>query len=275
MRWNILISISRNFHCINAIGIAFTRISGKEDNLTKYTQIFGNSSLVISVPFNYPSKISRIFGLIVPFMEIQQFPAFLPTFPGSFATICPRFKIFRNFGWMENAHNLHKTITTLPSHDNDITWTSQSQQTHFNSQPFRTRQQFDEKHCIRRQASWSFLGISVQGGMVQRGYPYVKLQPARQGQTITPWTTCPTLFNKCVGSLTSSAYMYHVTLNMQETGPTVYSPYPRRLKRLTICRYDYKGSTFSSVILTPWVLVRSGARTFDLPHSRLVLYQLS
>ena len=98
VRWNILISISRNFHCINAIGRAFTRISGKEDNLTKYTQIFGNSSLVISVPFNYPSKISRIFGLIVPFMEIQQFPAFLPTFPGSFATICPRFKIFRNFG---------------------------------------------------------------------------------------------------------------------------------------------------------------------------------
>ena len=79
----------------------------------------------------------------------------------------------------------------------------------------------------------------------------MKHQPVSQGQTTTPGTTCPTLFDKCVGSLTSPTN--HITLKMQETGPTVYSPYSRRPERLTICRYtcNYKGSTFSSVILRP------------------------
>ena len=39
-----------------------------------------------------------------------------------------------------------------------------------------------------------------------------------------------------------------------ETGPAIYSPYSRRLESLTICGCYYKGSTFSSIILRPWVL---------------------
>ena len=60
-----------------------------------------------------------------------------------------------------------------------------------------------------------------KGGTVQWGYPYVKHQPVRQGQTTTPGTTCPTLFDKCVGPLTSP--VNNVTLKTQETGSTVYS----------------------------------------------------
>ena len=43
-----------------------------------------------------------------------------------------------------------------------------------------------------------------------------------------------------------------------EMGPMVFRPYPRRLESLIICRCHYKGSTFFSVILRPWVLVRAG-----------------
>ena len=43
-----------------------------------------------------------------------------------------------------------------------------------------------------------------------------------------------------------------------ETEPMFFRPYPRRLEFLTIHRCLNKGSTFSSVILRPWVLVRPG-----------------
>ena len=77
----------------------------------------------------------------------------------------------------------------------------------------------------------------------------MKHHPVRQVQTTTLGTMCPTLFDKCIGSLTSPAD--YVTLKMQETGPTVFSSYPRRFEHLTICRYNYKGSTFSSVVSRP------------------------
>ena len=61
-------------------------------------------------------------------------------------------------------------------------------------------------------------------------------QHMRQGQTTTPETTCRTLSDQCVGSLTSPAD--HITLQMLETGPTVYSPYPRRHERLKRLKYE-------------------------------------
>ena len=53
----------------------------------------------------YPNflGISRTFGWMFCFSEIQQFPDFLELFPGNFCTICLRFKNFGIFGRMVSA----------------------------------------------------------------------------------------------------------------------------------------------------------------------------
>ena len=74
--------------------------------------------------------------------------------------------------------------------------------------------------------------------------------------TTTPGSTTPTLYEQCVGSLTS----HSINIGKDcETGPTVLRPYPRRLESLTICRCHYKGSTFFSVIVKTLSVGPAGA----------------
>ena len=81
--------------------------------------------------------------------------------------------------------------------------------------------------------------------------------------TTTPESTTPTLYEQCVGSLTS----HSINIGKDcETGPTVFRPYPRRLESLTICRCHYKGSTFFSVIVKTLSVGPAGAWTRDLPR---------
>ena len=67
-------------------------------------------------------------------------------------------------------------------------------------------------------------------------------------QTTTPGTTCPTLYEECVGSLTSQKFI--TCAGACETGPTVYHPYPRRLESQTICRCYYKQHFLLSYLKT-------------------------
>ena len=59
---------------------------------------------------------------------------------------------------------------------------------------------------------------------------------------------------------------------MQETGPTAFRPYLRRLECLTACRCHSRGSAFFSVILRSWVWVRPGSWS---PTSRTVVQRSS
>ena len=87
--------------------------------------------------------------------------------------------------------------------------------------------------------------------------PSLRTQPMK-GCTTPLESTPPTLYEQQCG------FFYVPQESEQwescETGPTVYRPYPSRLECLAICRCHNKGSTFSSVILRPCVLVGPGLK---------------
>ena len=74
----------------------FSGNSGKEDNLARYTKIFENFVLGISIPYEFPRVVSEIFGRMVHFSEIPQFPEILETLRET-SYICLRFEIFEGF----------------------------------------------------------------------------------------------------------------------------------------------------------------------------------
>ena len=75
--------------------------------------------------------------------------------------------------------------------------------------------------------------------------PAMFLLETQHGQTTTLGTLCPSLFEQCMGSVTSAEL---ATMKSCETWPMVDCPYLRKLDSLTTCRCNYKGSTFCSVI---------------------------
>ena len=103
--------------------------------------------------------------------------------------------------------------------------------------------------------STSFIELSGRGGYKRLSLWRVSarsqmLLTERTEQITTLGTPCSTLCDWCVGcSLTSHSFLNNEVL--WDAGPVVYGPYPRTVESLTICRCNYKGRTFSSVILSP------------------------
>jgi len=82
---------------------------------------------------------------------------------------------------------------------------------------------------------------------------------------VSPGTKdCRTCFLS--GSLTST----HMIKIFSRRDPRFTVFYLRRLKILTVCRWNYKGSNFYSIILRLWVLARPGDRTPNLPHDMII-----
>ena len=66
-----------------------------------------------------------------------------------------------------------------------------------------------------------------------------------------------------------------MTEKMQEMGPTVYRPYPRRLEVHPVTDVIAKETLSPQLILNTLSVGPARARTLDLPHDRLVPIQLS
>ena len=99
--------------------------------------------------------------------------------------------------------------------------------------------------------------------------PSLPTQPMK-GCTTSLGSTPPTLYEQ-------QCWFFYVPQELEqwmscEMAPTVFCPYPRRLECLTNCRCHIKGSTFSSVILRPYLLVLPG---FEPPTSRSTDRRLS
>ena len=119
--------------------------------------------------------------------------------------------------------------------------------------------------------SWRFTLLSYVGGEIER--QLVKVDLTHPIHAYMKESRRPDHNTRdSVGSLTS-----HSVIFMNKgcgMGPPAYSPYPRRLESLTICWCNCKGSTFYSVILRPWLMVRSESNS-NLPRDSPMLNQLS
>ena len=78
----------------------------------------------------------------------------------------------------------------------------------------------------------------------------MKHQPVKQGQTTTPGTLCPTLCERCVGSLTSPADQYREDAGDGAYGLSSLSEKTRTSNHLQMS-FQRQHIRFSLVILRP------------------------
>ena len=128
---------------------------------------------------------------------------------------------------------------------------------------------FSGHRPIGRECAWTGLRSHV------RCHPHPITQPVKVGHTTGVYD--PYSFRRVMWDLLRPTRTNQ--WKCCETGRTVFRPYLRRLESLNICRCHYKGSTSGFSLAknkeAPWVLVRPGVWTRDLPFGRQTLSQLS